>query len=196
MFLEALVIGSIIGFIKGGRMLSIGAIYFRGTFYLIAGLILQTFPLLLGYFNLFSGAYAFFSFLGVLLIMAFFLRNIQRRGVWLILLGGALNIIAMLFSGLAMPVDLNALAYSGLSSMADTIRDGSIVNMVDVANSPGIIKVLSKFIALPAIYPLAKVISVGDILISIGLAWLVSYELTTKRHLSSLGRGRYRSSYF
>ena len=188
MLLEATIIGFIVGKAKGGRMDSISAIYFRGTFFFLIGLILQIVPILLGYFKLMKGYYGVLSFIGILFMLLFLLRNLDKKGIALIALGALLNIIAMMFSGFAMPVDYKGLEYSGNAAIIEYVKDGSIANLTDVSKAPGIVKVLSKFIAVPSIYPLAKVLSVGDIVISIGLGWFVAAELCSRRHRQGIGR--------
>jgi hypothetical protein len=196
MFIEALLLGLLIGLIRNGKISNISSVYFRGTAFLIAGLVLQIIPILLGYFDLFKGSYAFISFLGVVCMMVCLARNFDKKGIAVIFAGASLNFIAMLMNSFTMPVDFNALDFVGLKSLASTIADGSVVNMTSVENAKGLVKVLSKFIPIPPPYPLAKVVSIGDIVMSIGFLWFMVGELTGKRYLSNIGSGRYRSSYF
>jgi len=86
-------------------------------------------------------------------------------GVPLIAVGAALNILAIVANGGAMPASPVALAALGFGVGGNT-------NSVVVANPA--LAALTDVFAMPAWLPLANVFSVGDVLIGAGLAVAVA----------------------
>lgn len=88
-------------------------------------------------------------------------------------IGALLNVLAMVLSGFRMPVTEAALLRAGMQSLLETIQDGSVINYVLVTSTDGLAYYLGKVIAIPDIYPLSKLFSAGDLLISAGLAYFI-----------------------
>jgi Family of unknown function (DUF5317) len=90
--------------------------------------------------------------------------NRHLPGVWLMALGGALNLIAIVANGGVMPASPSAWERAGYS-----LEDGFANSQVR-ANAP--LGFLGDVFAVPDGWPFANVFSVGDIVIVIGIGWL------------------------
>jgi len=106
--------------------------------------------------------------LTALALIAFGLwRNRFLRGLWVVTLGYAMNTLAILANGGKMPVTAEALEAAGLAAAIPILERGG--DALHVVVGPG-----TRLVWLSDIIPLSgSVISVGDILITIGLALAV-----------------------
>ena len=89
------------------------------------------------------------------------LRNLDVRFVWVVGLGGLLNLIAIVANGGVMPASRGALETAGLD-----VRDGAFANSDYVEDAQ--LGFLGDVFAIPDGWPGANVFSVGDVLILLG----------------------------
>ena len=89
-------------------------------------------------------------------------RNLDLRFVWVVALGGLLNLIAIVANGGVMPASRGALQAAGLD-----VRSGEFTNsdFVEGAN----VAFLGDVFAIPSGWPGANVFSVGDALMLLGV---------------------------
>lgn len=93
------------------------------------------------------------------------------------MVGLLLNLIVMGLSDFKMPIDAAKMSALGFTSFIESMSSGDVVNYVALEDAHGLGAFLGKIIALPKVYPLARVISVGDIIVSIGIAYIIQYEM-------------------
>jgi Family of unknown function (DUF5317) len=113
------------------------------------------------------------------LVGACVLRNLDVRFLWLVALGGALNLIAIVANGGVMPARRGALEAAGLD-----VRSGAFANSDLVEGAR--LGFLGDVFALPAGWPGANVFSLGDVVMVVG-AMLVLHAATESR-LAPLAR--------
>ncbi len=101
------------------------------------------------------------------LAAAFFVVNRSVRGLWLVAVGGALNLVAIAANGGVMPASRWAVETAGLP-----IRPNEFANSQTLAH-PRLLA-LGDVFAVPAGWPFANVFSVGDVVLLIG-AFFVLY---------------------
>ncbi|MPZ73325.1 MAG: hypothetical protein GEU74_08860 [Nitriliruptorales bacterium] len=94
----------------------------------------------------------------------FFWLNRRVPGLWITGLGGGLNLVAIAANGGVMPASATAVAASG----APTADAGAFINSTAMA-APRLAW-LGDVFALPSIWPLSNVFSIGDVLIILGVA--------------------------
>jgi hypothetical protein len=94
------------------------------------------------------------------------LANLRIVGVPVIALGAGLNLLAIVANGGVMPADPAAVASAGL------VYDGGFSNSAIVPDP--VLAPITDIFAVPASWPFANVFSIGDVLISIGLAWTIA----------------------
>lgn len=114
---------------------------------------------------------------------AFFWANRRIPGLWLVGLGGALNLVAIMANGGVMPADPSALATAGLAP-----HPAGFSNSVAVADPQ--LRWLGDIFAVPRSFPLHNVFSIGDLTIALGAA-LMLHRLTGSRLIPS-GSGQFR----
>jgi hypothetical protein len=159
--LYAIPVGIIAGYLFGGRLDRLSQVRFRWAPLAMLGLAVQV--------ALFSDPLAervgdagppiYVASTAVVLVAV--LRNLDIRGVAIVALGAASNLLAIVVNGGYMPADPDALAsiggvapgYSNSSSVADPLLEP-----------------LTDILAIPAWVPFANVFSVGDVLIGVGVA--------------------------
>jgi hypothetical protein len=172
MVYDGIVIGVIIGFIRAGwqnGLVALSQIRIKG------GLI---FPLLLGvqlilYFLhgkiTFIEQYNGYMFMLVYVAGLYVLwLNRKEKGFWWIFAGVALNFIVMLLNGGKMPVSLEA------ASILDPIYVNILVNGTAVSKhiiltDSTILPFLGDIIPLTPPYPRSQVISIGDVIMNLGI---------------------------
>ncbi|MBN2900118.1 MAG: DUF5317 domain-containing protein [Clostridia bacterium] len=197
MFIEALLLGAIVGLIRKGRVSNLSEMQIRGWVLVVIGALIQFAPILLNKFDLLPEYHVFFPFAALVIMIGVALMNLEKSGLWMILAGGVLNGVAIALNGFKMPVDLAGLKYAGLDAVAETIVDGSVINYVDANTVDNFSSFLGKIVAVPSLYPFAKVLSVGDILMMVGIVLFISGQMTNnyfRRHGQQL-RYSYKSKY-
>ncbi len=187
MFIESTIIGIIIGFVRGGRLSNIGGIHIRGWTFMLIGFFLQILPTIFGENSFVSNYWQYLYVLSVMLIVATLLLNIRSQGFWVILFGAMLNYIVIFINGFKMPIYIDGLQVAGLKNFVESINNGDILNYMYLSDSIGWTKYLGKFIVIPKPYPLAKVISIGDLLISLGIILYLN-GIMNRSYLSMRGR--------
>lgn len=92
-------------------------------------------------------------------------RHRDVGGLWLLGAGGIANFLAISTNGGFMPASPDAMATAGLATSE------GFSNSAATTDAP--LWFLGDVFALPSWFPLANVFSVGDVLLLVGLAWLV-----------------------
>lgn len=116
------------------------------------------------------------------LVGACMLRNLRQVSfLWMVALGGLLNLAAIVANGAVMPASRGALEIAGLE-----VRSGSFANsdLVDDAR----LAFLGDVFAIPAGWPGANVFSVGDAVMVLG-ALLALHAVTGSRLGAALPSG-------
>jgi hypothetical protein len=91
----------------------------------------------------------------------FLVANRDLPFVWIIALGGALNLLAIAANGGVMPADADALRRAGWPAVSDQFENSTALA------HPKLL-FLGDVFAVPSWLPLANVFSVGDVLLVIG----------------------------
>ncbi len=89
-------------------------------------------------------------------------RNVAIPGLWVVLVGGASNLVAISLNGGYMPASPDALAALGY------VPNGEFSNSSVVPDA--VLWPLTDLFVMPAWLPLANIFSVGDVLIGVGAA--------------------------
>jgi hypothetical protein len=106
-----------------------------------------------------------------LLLVPFLIKNLRYRGMWLILVGLALNLLVMLANGGLMPTDAAAVEAVGVHSVDDLRVGEPIPGTKNILMNRDEIRLreLSDAIILPFSRPFTRAISVGDLIIFPGV---------------------------
>src|SRR5215210_4363643 len=109
------------------------------------------------------------------------LRNLDLRFVWLVGVGGLLNLIAIVLNGGVMPASRGALETAGLD-----VQSGQFANSDYVENAR--VGFLGDVFAIPEGWPGANVFSVGDVLMLAGV--ILAVHAVAGSRLVGSGRTR------
>ncbi|NLY09988.1 MAG: DUF5317 domain-containing protein [Tissierellia bacterium] len=112
------------------------------------------------------------EWLGYLLLTIVIIRNYKLPGGKIIVAGACLNLIAMGFNGGLMPVSEGALLTIGKEDIISLLKQGLSITHV-LLNSNSKMSFLGDIIAIPRPWIYPRVISIGDIFISVGVAYMI-----------------------
>ncbi len=181
--LSAIVIGLAIGFALGGRPHRLARLRLRWNALIFLSLALQV--------VLFTGltipgpVVTVVYLLSGLLSLAWLARNLTVPGMPCILTGGLGNVVAIAANGGRMPVDANLLARSrGITYVRD-LAAGRVTSNSSLADSHTHLRWLTDQFLVPPPWPLPTVLSVGDLLIALGVVWLIAAGMRASDRASS-----------
>lgn len=177
MYLEAIVIGLIIGFFRNGRLMNFFEVKFKGWTLSIIALLIFLIPFGIKLFTDSDVETAIYPFVAMVICALIVLFNFEKTGMKILLLGILLNLVVMGLSDFKMPIDTVKMEALGFGSFVESMSEGNVINYVALEQAHPISAYFGKIIALPKVYPLAKLISIGDVIVSIGIAWIIQYEM-------------------
>jgi hypothetical protein len=168
--LYAIPLGIVAGYLAGGRLDRLGQVRFRWAPLALLGLAVQVAlfsePLAEGV----SEAAPLIYVASTAVVLVAVLRNLDIRGVAIVALGAASNLLAIIANGGFMPADPGALAAVG--GILPGYSNSSVV--ADPVLAP-----LTDLFAIPAWVPFANVFSIGDVLIGVGVAVTIAAAMRT-----------------
>lgn len=195
MYVEAILIGLLIGTIRNGRITHFNAARFKGWGLAFFAFLLFVSPYVLVLFGVDFEAIQWLPFgaMGIVALVA--LVNFDRKGMKWIFLGTAMNMVVMGLNSGFMPMDIVRMQALGFESFAESVSSGMVINYMDVREAFSYTGIFSKIIPLPDFYPFARVLSIGDFVVSIGVAVLIQNEmlLLSMRTKGSMVHFSYRS---
>ncbi len=174
MFLDTLLIALIYAFLKKRKFKSLGDLYIEKWYLLGLGFVLSILPDLLLIFGnqpMVDFIIAYFSYIHILTYLLLIYVVYINRGIYglkLVFIGTSLNLIPIIFNGGKMPVSLRALEFAKLNKLIYVLNEK--ISLTHRLMDPETkFTFLSDIIPIPKPYFFPKVISLGDIFISIGL---------------------------
>ena len=123
------------------------------------------------------------------LILAVAAVNFRLAGFRLIILGAAANLVALLANGGLMPVSAEARVAIGHQATVDALAIGTAVmgsKGVVLPAAQANLWILTDIFVLPPPFPLPAVASVGDVLVALGVGFLI---VKTMHHSSEIKIG-------
>ena len=154
------------GLLTGGRLANLAHLRFRWPWLIVAVLVIRV-AVVLPPLNRFEGSRYVYVF-ALAAIVAWTLWHVKRLvGVWLVSLGGALNLIVIVANGARMPV---------APEFASTLVRHDHIGQYTIMSSGTNLNALGDWISL---YPSPEVYSVGDVLVALGLAVVLFVSTAT-----------------
>ncbi|MCD6574886.1 DUF5317 domain-containing protein [Candidatus Aerophobetes bacterium] len=184
MLLDVLVFSLIIAFLRKGKLSRLAEIKFRRIELIIVPFVLQYVLVLAGEKGVswFEGwgNYLYLISYTLLLIGIWGNRHIKEMRVFGI--GVLLNFLVIAVNKGKMPVSLEALKKAGMQDMLPLLKSKTyVVHTILTANTK--LKFLADIIPLPPPYPRARVVSVGDIVMGVGIFLLIQNYATERKLL-------------
>ncbi|MNW25949.1 hypothetical protein D3C74_27060 [compost metagenome] len=185
MVYDGIIIGIVVGLFRGGWQLE--GLRRLGQLRLKAGWI---FPLLLlvqlVIFYL-QGKIAFLASVNGMLFMAVYVTgmiflwlNRHHPGFTLILIGVLLNFLAMVVNGGRMPVSLTASTVLGPYYM-ELLSSGEVISKHVMMDTSTRLSFLGDIIPLSSPYPRTQVISIGDVIMNLGIFFLIQHLMVPRK---------------
>lgn len=167
-FFAAVVLGAAFGVVTRGKLENLARLRFRWPWLILVALVVRV-AILLTPLNTVDGA-QYVYLLGLVVIVAWTIWHWRRiRGAWLVTLGGALNVIVIAANGARMPV-----AHESAGSLNHLGTYGQYTLMGPRTN----LNFLGDWIRL---YTAPGVLSIGDVIIALGLAIVVFLAVRNPR---------------
>ncbi|MCT4592711.1 MAG: DUF5317 domain-containing protein [Anaeromicrobium sp.] len=169
MFLEGITLGVIIGKLRGGRLWSIGRIKMKMWPLIIVALLIQFLSMFIGSYSWSSHIvpYAYIVSLG--LILVFLIFNFHKKSLWIIFAGIFLNMLALILHKNAMPIAMDLVKNTNYGQSISEINNNNLINYISFEKIEGFSKYLGRFIFIKRPYICPSIMSIGDILVSIGV---------------------------
>ncbi len=177
MFLEAVILGIILGLVRKGKLSNLGITNIRGWFVIIIAFFIQILPVITISVEFIKPYEKYTYIFSMVLLLVVVIINLDKKGFSIMLTGLILNSIVVIMNGFKMPISFEGLRLAGMVDTIEAITTGNIINYMGLNMVTTWTKYLGKFIVIPKPYPLAKVISVGDIFMSLGIIFFIQGEM-------------------
>lgn len=178
MYLDIIGLALLIGLIAGGKISNLGRLPLKGL-----GLFVLLGAVMFGVY--FTRAperqiwYQVLIILAMLVAMVLLLKNRHLPGIKLIFFGLILNFVVMAANGGRMPVSQWAAVVSGQADYLPELISGTSCRHVLLGPDTHL-KFLADIIPLPSFYPVARVLSAGDLFIFAGIIRLTVWGMLAK----------------
>lgn len=190
MAFEIIILALLVGVIKGGNIGKLEKLHIKGWYLLATSFTIEIASLFLiskTNYNISRILEDKFSIIHILvyslLIIGLFM-NRREKGFKIIMLGSILNFLTILANYGKMPVSIKSLENAGLYNQLTLLYDDRIMTHVLMTENTKL-SFLGDIIPIARPYPFPKIISFGDILISIGLFILIySYMIKKEKHIN------------
>ncbi len=189
MIFEALLMGIIVGKVKGGQFKRLGYMTLKFPFMVILSFILM----LMTSIMISIGHEAFIKHRMILYIISYCILflvlflNLHNKSIWLILIGTIANFAAIVLNQGSMPIDLKILQNTGFENMLQSISMGALPNYISLDQAYPLTEYLGKRLVTPNFYPLKQIFTIGDALISLGLFLYIQKIMQSKIYRKAVG---------
>ena len=171
--LYALPVGFVLGLLLGGRASGLASIHFRWAILAVLGFAVQVVLFSERVSAAVGDAGPPIYVLSTGLVLVAVLRNLAIRGMAVVALGATSNLVAIVANGGYMPADPAAAAEFGRGAQA-AYSNSRIIEAPALAP-------LTDVIALPRWLPFTNIVSVGDVLIAVGIAIVIAAAMRAGR---------------
>ncbi len=191
MFIEAILLGIILGRLRSGKVSALEKVNFKGLGIILALLI---FDIVFRFFLsssqtsiadslfIYYPVFSMIIYLGTIIVLEI---NKNIKNMRIIEAGFILNFLPMALNGGKMPVLKSALLEIGKTREAQIMEQGLMLGHKLIDNNTRF-SLLADFIPLNIFIP--KVISLGDIVIAIGIILFISHYMTIGRKVPKTKR--------
>ena len=182
MIFEALILGIIVGKLRGGHFKRLGYQSLRFPLILILAFIIllgTSILITLGYQKVITNRMYLYIIAYCFLFLVLFL-NLHIKSVWFILIGAICNFAAIVLNNGSMPIDLLILEKMGFNNLLNSIQIGTLPNFIKIEDAYSYTQYLGKKFTTPSLYPLKQIFSIGDGFIAFGLFFYVQKIMQSK----------------
>jgi hypothetical protein len=180
MFIEALIVSVIIGYILKGRLKNIDTNSIKVIYLVFTGFFIEAIMVMLIKNGLLVRGNTSYLLDAVMYLLLFIFIYLNRQNKWILLMGIGffLNALPIFFNGGAMPVSTGAIDIVGIT------RNVTSEGLYVLINSSTKLSFLGDVI--PIKYPRPFAASIGDIIAAIGLMLFIITGMKSKKKLKYL----------
>ncbi len=186
MLIEAIVLSILIALLRGGKLSRFRTLKEKTLWFFIIGILIQSFILFLQKLvgiRLVDRILMFnkeIYILSYILILIGVIMNYMHKGLWISFLGTILNFLSMATNNWKKPILIEGLKLTENENILELIEAGSksiFTPLIEGTKYPS----LGNIIIFSKPYPLAKIISIGDMFMAIGIFILIQ-DIMFKEH--------------
>jgi Family of unknown function (DUF5317) len=171
--LIAILVGLAAGLLLGGRPGHLARLHLRWPVLIFLALVIQV-AIFTSWLPVPRSLLPFLYVLSNVVALIWLGRNLRVQGIPIVAVGAVSNLAAILANGGRMPVDPALLSRARGAAAEAAIASGqSPSNSILMDSHTRLLWLTDRFL-LPPPFPLPTVFSVGDLLIGVGVAWLIA----------------------
>ena len=178
MFIEAVIISIIIGLFRGGKLRRYKFVNHGTMWLLLLGMLIQYILISLNKTEEISGITKILVYTKQILIVSYILiligivTNHKFKGLWTASIGFLMNFLVMVLNGWKRPVLMEAIELIDPPELTEMIELGKSTLYTPIVENTKY-PVLGDIIVFANPYPISRIISLGDIIISFGIFVLI-----------------------
>ncbi len=171
MLIEALLLGTVVAFLRGGTVKNMKLAHIRMPALLVVAFLLQSmlsFMMLAGSTWFIQQRMLIYALsYGMLFIALFF--NLSHKAVWLVVAGSVMNFAVIFLNGGSILISAESLREAGFLNRLSLIEAGRLPHYLLLEEVSGVTTFFAKRFTPPSFYPVSQIFSLGDLLISLGI---------------------------
>ncbi len=174
--LWAILLGLLIGLVRHRGVAHLAQLKLRASWLVLLAVLIQILilPLGQGAKPILTWGMEFFHIGSYLLLLLFAVVNVRERALWVMALGMLSNFIVITANGGHMPASIDALRAAGrIATVEKLLTDGVSGNVILMSEQTKL-NVLGDIFWLPSWVPFANAFSMGDLLLGVGVVWLLA----------------------
>lgn len=178
MFIEAILISIIIGLIRGGKLKRFKAINHKTMWLIVFGIVIQYILTFLNRADEMASMSTILSYtksaqiISYILILIGIAANFKFKSLWIVLAGFLMNFFVTGVNGWRRPILLEGIKLTNASSLYEMIEAGNVALYTPITDSTKY-SILGDIIVFANPYPISRIISLGDLIISFGIFALI-----------------------
>ncbi|NMB26525.1 MAG: DUF5317 domain-containing protein [Tissierellia bacterium] len=178
MFIEAILISIIIGLLRGGKLKRFKAINHKTMWILVFGMVIQYILVFLNRVEEIGSISKILLYtkqaqiISYILILIGIVTNFRFKSLCIVLVGFLMNFFAIMTNGWRRPILLEGVKLTNSSGLYEMIEMGKVALYTPIVESTKY-PILGDIIIFAEPYPISRIISLGDLIISFGIFALI-----------------------
>ncbi len=173
--LWAILLGLLIGLVRHRGLSHLAELKLRAGWLVLLAMLTQILilPLGQGAKPLISWGMEYLHIGSYLLLLLFVAINYREKALWLMALGMLSNFIVITANGGHMPASLEALRAAGRTATVERLLTEGVSGNVVLMSTQTKLNFLGDIFWLPSWVPFANAFSIGDLLLALGVIWIL-----------------------
>lgn len=178
MFIEAILISIIIGLLRGGKLKRFKAINHKTMWILVFGMVIQYILVFLNRVEEIGSISKILLYtkqaqiISYILILIGIVTNFRFKSLCIVLVGFLMNFFVIMTNGWRRPILLEGVKLTNSSGLYEMIEMGKVALYTPIVESTKY-PILGDIIIFAEPYPISRIISLGDLIISFGIFALI-----------------------